>query len=370
MEMIFGGEGKEAINRKWNEIFSDIISDLIGHKIVAENILDDSEGWYYYISNNSLQERHPLIMCHYCGMLFIVIPSKEYEELQCGVISPEEYINKVHWSFGWYWGGGSMVGGSFWQPLEESSGIHDTEKIRRYLSILKCRTNRRSSGYMPREEDCSQCKVEYCPFSNYGFKKDGASWDNEVQEHDCRRDIFKAVTERAKKELQIELHGLMSHNGETALLLPNSYEKSATLYLPVKLLNELLYHPVERDWEKIASEIKFELGVFNKEERILIVPDEKYSPSEICRNFWSKFGILDEWDLVDAMEKVEKARAELNEARKAKASADNAYLDALNELEKSENHLKILKGEDSPKQEEDTRKRNIFQKLFRLKKSS
>lgn len=269
----------------WKDEFSKKLYDLTGHRVTNYNIYSDEHGWYYYIEAKSLETNHPLIMNHYRGQLFAVIPLKDYNELESGNINPNSYVENAYWNFGYYWGGGSLITGVFWMPLEKDAGIHDKEYVKRYLSILNCRTHRKSCGYMPPEEQCKRCHVKNCPFSEIEEKNRYASWVNEVNEHDYRTYMFSAVAERVKETLEIEVVGYLCHKGENALLLPHSWKKdTCTLYLPVTLTNDLLYHPGERDWKNIASNMQLELGVlFNKDKRVLV---DSQTDINFCREFW------------------------------------------------------------------------------------
>lgn len=287
----------------WKKVFGNKMAELTGFYIGSDHIHSDEDGWYYYIQKKSLLEKHPLLLNHYRGPLFVVIPYKEYYELENGTMDPEQYIDEAFWSFGYFWGGGSMLGGSFWQPLEEGTGIHNKEVVNRYLRILSCRTSRNSSGHLANEETCTKCPVQKCPFSRFPVKNENASWDNEVKEHDYREDLYLAMKERISEELNLKAFSPICYDGENALLIPNVIESECcSLYLPVSLTNDILYHPGDRDWKKIAQSLKFELGVFWKEERIIIGDECEVPKSEFCRNFWSAFGITDQWYKKDEQE--------------------------------------------------------------------
>lgn len=272
-------------NVDWKTDLSQKLYELTGHRVANYNIYSDEQGWYYYIQAKSLKENYPLIMNHYRGQLFAVIPLEDYQKLDAGTISPTAYIESAFWNFGYYWGGGSLLGGVFWKPLETTAGIHDKEYVKRYLSILACRTHRNSCGYMPPRDQCSRCFVKQCPFSEVEEKNRGASWENEVNEHDYRVDMLKAVKERVKEDLGIEVSGLLCYEGENALLIPHTWKKEACmLYLPATLTNDLLYNPGERDWKSMAKNMQLELGVlFDKSKRVLV---DAQSDNEFCRKFW------------------------------------------------------------------------------------
>lgn len=281
----------------WRDEFSRKMCELTGHCVANYNILSDENGWYYYIQAKSLVSNHPLLMNHYRGQLFVVIPFEEYRKLEEGTINPISYIENAYWSIGYYWGGGSMVGGVFWKPLEDTTGIHNKELVNRYLYILACRTHKKSSGYMTPEEQCFKCPVKQCPFSNCPEKMNGASWENEVKEHDYRRDIFAAFAKRAKSELDLELRGLICHSGDTALLIPDSCRKdTCKLYLPVALNNDILYHPGNRNWDEVAASLEIELGVlFDNQKRARITDELPLPAPEFCRDFWKSCGAIGSW---------------------------------------------------------------------------
>ena len=361
MEKTMNIENETKRQMKWKEVFATEVSKKIGYNIGVDHIHSDENGWYYYISQKSLLPKHPLLMMHYRGPLFAVIPYMEYKQLENGTVDVTQYIDEAKWNFGYYWGGGSLVGGSFWQPLEDCFGIHDTEKISRYLHILSCKTNRSSSGYMPSASKCMGCKIERCPFSQVDAKKVDASWNNEVKEHDYRKELFEAFSKRAENELDLNVHGLLTYSGENVLLIPNSTERSCVLYIPVQLNNDILYHPGDRDWNKIASEYKFELGVSYKSERMIVDMEQLTVPApEFCKNFWSEFGIYEEWDLAEARKKhwrneddVQRAEKELERAQANLAAArENAWQSKLTLEELKEKATKKANEEFDERQKE------------------
>ena len=113
-------------------------------------------------------------------------------------------------------------------------------------------------------------------------------------------------------------------------MLPNSSDRSCTLYIPVSLNNDVLYHPGDRNWDELVLKYKFELGVCFKSERMVIEPEQlKVPASEFCRNFWSAFDIYEEWDLADA--------------RKSHWRNENAVQRAEDEFEKAKANLEAAR---------------------------
>ena len=276
----------------WLNSFATKIKEMTGYHLGTDHIHSDYNGWYYYIKEKSLEKNHPLLMMHYRGPMFAVIPYEEYALLESGELDPAEYINNAYWSYGYYWGGGSMLNGVFWQPLEKGTGINNKEMISRYLNILNCRTRARSSGYKAPLEVCQMCCVNSCPFSQHTEKNINANWEKEVKEHNYRVDLSEAFAQRIKEELNLKLIDVYCYHGNHALVIPADKKLGECfLYLPVKLLNDVLYNPGERDWMAIANTLLFEFGVMMEKEKLLYNPEEaNMTASEYCRNFWSAFG--------------------------------------------------------------------------------
>lgn len=276
----------------WLDKFATAIKEMTGIYLGTDHIHSDYNGWYYYIKEKSLEDNHPLLMMHYRGPMFAVIPYEEYSLLERGEIDPVDYINNARWSYGYYWGGGSMLGGVFWQPLEDGTGIKNKDMISRYLNILSCRTMARSSGYKAPLERCQKCSVDSCPFSQHAEKNADADWDKEIKEHNYRIDLSNAFATRIKEELNLNLVDVYCYHGDHALVIPADRKLGdCFLYLPVKLLNDVLYNPGDRDWKAIAEELLFEFGVMMEKDRLVYDPEEAEVPvAKFCRNFWDAFG--------------------------------------------------------------------------------
>jgi len=232
---------------------SQIVSPLIGHTIGTEHIHTDINGWFYYIPEQSLQPKHPLILNHYRGPLFMVVPTEDWIAMENGDISAQEYVDTSYWNFGYFWGGGSLLGGVQWQPFEDGTGIHETEKISRYLSILSCRTHLRLSGYMPSDQKCRACAVDRCPFSPLEEKKTGASWDNEPQEKDDRVEFYKAVKARVEKEFGFKVTACLNHSCDTIAVSPQFGRGEVRIDLPENLLIDMQYNPGKYDVDEQAN---------------------------------------------------------------------------------------------------------------------
>ena len=245
------------MNELITEKMSEVVSSKIGLTIGPDHVHTDENGWVYYIPAKSLHEWHPLVMKHYRGPFFIVIPHKDWNLLEQQIVSVEDYVENSTWSFGYYWGGGSVLGGVQWMPFEEK-GIHEREKINRYLTILSCRTSRRFSGYLADEQKCAQCSVKNCPFSRF---HQNASWDNEVKELDDRILLFKAVKERIQNRFGLEATLCLNQENNSIWIFPSYKKGTVTIRLPEATLIDMLYNPGKYDTDEVANSLKLEAGI-------------------------------------------------------------------------------------------------------------
>ena len=241
-----------------------VISERIGHNIATENVHTDETGWFYYIPKDSLKVNYPLILNHYRGPLFVVIPLQDMKRIEEEKISVLEYIDKAFWSYGYFWGGGALLSGVYWQLIEGGKpGINDKEKINRYLTILECRTHLRSSGYMPSEQRCGNCKVEHCPFSKFIEKNYDASWEKEIQEYDARVELYKSISRRIKEQFGLDTVSILPHNGDehTMRLYAGMEPGTVEVRVAQSLLMDLLYHPAMYDVDMVADDLAIEAAI-------------------------------------------------------------------------------------------------------------
>lgn len=249
------------MNNEVTSQLSDIVSNLIGLSIGEEHVHTDENGWYYYIPVHSLQSYHPLILRHYRGSIFMVIPTKDYEFMESGRISIKKYVENATWNFGYYWGGGSMLDGIRWMPFEEK-GIHEKEKINRYLTILACRTAYRTSGYIADKKTCERCSVKNCPFSRFTENK---SWEKEVHEEDDRVKFFMSVKERLENRFGFVVSFCLSQEENTVLIFPamgiELDKVSTSVCLNQEILIDMLYHPGKYEIEKLVDSLPIEAGI-------------------------------------------------------------------------------------------------------------
>lgn len=285
------------------EKLSNFVSPLIGHTIGVKHIHTDDFGWEYYIPEKSLQANHPLILSHYRGPLFMVIPFEDFDLLLNEKITVENYVNNSYWCFGYYWGGGSMLYGAKWQPLEEGPGIHNTEKIKRYLEILTCRTFNRSSGHIPTSKECIKCFVERCPFSRYEPKYRNSSWENEVLEADDRIKFFEVVKVLVKEKFGLDTLSCLNQKENTIALTPCYKKNTVDILLPESLLIDMLYNPGKYNITETVNSLKLELIIpWHYENNVLFEAQRINVPENLTRhenvdfwhNYWKEW-LKDSW---------------------------------------------------------------------------
>lgn len=237
--------------------FANELSELIGQHIGLDNIHPSGKGRYYYIQ--APKAGAPMLLHHYRGPFFVDINPDDFEALASGNVSAHEYIVSANWQVGYYWGGGSMVGGGYYQPLDI---VGRRDEIRRYLQILSCRGNCLSSGYMPSEKKCADCSVENCNFSK--FK--GKNWDAEIHESDPRRDLYKVLCKRFEQENPgYTLRGFLCGEipDEEIWINPNGrYTEDETFtftaYASNSVIRSLLMHEIEpKNWDEYAKNFRF-----------------------------------------------------------------------------------------------------------------
>lgn len=277
------------LNQSILQELSTKLSSLIGYHLGTEHIHHieaDGSGFYYYIRN--LEPRHPVLAMHYRGPLMLVLPYDDFQRLGQERITVDDYIATSYFYYGYFWGGGNVIGGVYWQPLEKGTGIHDTERISRYLRILACRTFKSSCGYGPTEDRCQKCQLDAttCPFSPLNQTGD---WKNEVQEPDKRRKLFEAINIRLERELGFECCSRCAHRGESdeLRLFPGWESNTVEAYVSDNLLNDLLYHPFkDRDWQQWADELVITIAKPFEWDHRVILPADSTHKREICLDFW------------------------------------------------------------------------------------
>lgn len=254
--------------------FATELGEIVGQHIGVEHIHPSTEGRYYYIQ--APKEGAPMLLNHYRGPFFVDIHPDDYNRIANGEISAHDYIFSANWQIGYYWGGGSMIGGGYYQPFDI---VGRQDEVRRYLKILSCHGKQRVSGYVPTEKQCTDCTVENCPHSKY--KK--GNRNEEMPETDPRRELFFALFKRFEKEYPgYTLRGFLCGkipDGEI-WLSPNGYYSKGetfafTVYASDSVIQSLLMHEiVPESWEEYAE--KFTLCIFASNGAIDATPKNVY----------------------------------------------------------------------------------------------
>jgi hypothetical protein len=286
-----------------------IVSEKTGLHIHPDNIHKSGRRFYYI---PEADPGRPLFLHHYRGPFFIDLPQDDWKKLEKGEISPLEYVNTAHWNFGYYWGGGSMITGGYFTPLEFTTGINDKEKIYRIMTILSCRGSFLASGYRPSKEECEKCNVSECPYSAV-VEKAAPLYSDVLRLPDNRRDFFKAVYDFVLKEYGYELHGMCCSDmipKDEIILYPNYGERTFELYIGDEFVKELLYNPYIEgyNWDRTVEIMKLSIGKRFDTQFMLIESPEDFKHALV------DFKILDKWDEEDRRR---------NELAEQKAARDN-----------------------------------------------
>ena len=289
------------------------ITPLIGYRLDEDHIHQCDCGYGKFV--RQLKPGYPVFLMHYRGPLVLLIPDDDYRRLEAEEMTTDEFIASSHFSYGYYLGGNSLFGGSYWQPLEDdgATGIHSTERISRYLNILHCQSELVASYCVHPElvlgrhhsVKAKKCR-DSCPLSRTGCPlsalNETGNWDEEVQEPDGRYELFLALRERLRTELGFEACDLSIHSisgtPNQLHLVPfgdSSCRDMVEVRVDVNLLNDLLYHPGERDWQEMAASFTELVAqrVFPRHwEHTVLDADDK---REQCLNFWSGDNAFASW---------------------------------------------------------------------------
>ena len=256
------------MNESVAEVLNRELEQLTGCKIGVENIKTDKSGSFSHIPSGSLLRGRPLILSHFVGRLFVILPYKDWEDLSRGKVPVWRYINDSIWSYGYYLAGPSLKDNLFWQELEGGRrGIHDTEKIQRYLTIMQCRTMQKHLDKLPDEARCADCKQKCCPISSLKSKKRGASWKNEVKERYVRVEFQGALEKMLKQRFGFRLASLQTDAAyneteefctfrESLYLFPGFVPGTVRVVVSEKLMIDMLYHPQKYDARETVERAK------------------------------------------------------------------------------------------------------------------
>ena len=259
--------------------FGEELGEIVGQIISPKHIHHSLEGRHPYIQ--SPEEGYPMLLHHYRGPYFVDIHPRDYEDIMKGKISPHDYIYSANWLIGYFWGGGGMMTGGYYQPFDI---VNRKEEVQRYFKILKCRGLYRASAHVPSYSECVKCPVDNCPMSNY---KEG-DWENELSEHDPRIDFFNVFCSgfNARFKGYVLNHFSCSNIEYNKLVLtPNLHysEKepySYSAYVSEEFIRDILIRRVGPDdsddilgWVDIVSSFDLVLHEFGGENYLEATPD-------------------------------------------------------------------------------------------------
>lgn len=270
------GNKDNATIKGWKEKFAEIIAEWLEMPILTKNVISDEEGVDDRIMPKSLEKNSPLLLVNTFEELIVIIPYKEYKQLENGEVLPIVYIEDSYWCYGRYNGelgvnlsdihnvlGGeenSVIEAIFWQPIDNKKGIHQIGKLKEYFA---------SASYnMQKESVNSGFYFERIHGADTAEKGTGLK---NLQEKDYRVFLYNAMKEDIEKDFGLEVTGLYCHNGGNPRLIadPETPNK-VKLYISAQLHNYIMYHPIFRNWKQYVKSFRFELGTTVNDERIAI----------------------------------------------------------------------------------------------------
>jgi len=233
--------------------FANLVSNIVGETIDPNNHIHVGTGRYYYIQ--PAVDGAPMLLRHYRGPLFIDMSKNDYNGIVSGTINAEEYVKTANWLLGYYWGGGSMIGGGYYQPIDI---INRSEEVKRYIRILSCRTNAVSSGYRPTKGRCANCTIKNCPFSSAECNR--GNWEDEsIREEDPRHEVFYLLSKKFESQFPgYSLRGFLCSFEDGSMQSNESFVRANTcfqeddgytfmVYLSAETIRGLLMHTISID---------------------------------------------------------------------------------------------------------------------------
>ena len=284
------------------KVLCEILKERTGCDFLPEYILtDDSKRCENYIPTRALHRNYPVILMHYMGIRLVFIPYKDWHSLEKGEMPIDEYVNKAVWNYGYYWGFDTLhLGGIFWQPLEEGkAGINDKEKVKRYLTILRCRAYEQYRNNVPALVWCSECYLSKCPMSVIPRKKQGASWYKEPKENNARKEFCDAISQRIKKRFGLEVVSFtMSKEFNaypgTIYLFKSFREGTVKVFVSEAEIVDMMYHPEKYDVQKMVQKLIWLAGTqrYDRERKEFVLDGifeiTRQTKVEEVIDFWKK----------------------------------------------------------------------------------
>ena len=255
------------------------LCSLIGEKISPENIRINSQGRFYY--TQAPAPNAPQLMYHYRGFFFVDMHSDDYNKLETGEVNSNDYIYHANWLVGYYLGGGNMIKGAFYKPLNI---IENNEETKSYLTFISCKSKQNYFKYHPTQEDCKNCLLKTCPISQF------KSGENEfVNDYDPRKDFYHSLKLRFENEYPgCSFTGFICDEipDNEIWLYPNSSNPDV---IPIKtfkvcvsnnVIRTLLMHEIEpQNWNDYINSFTFRISSIIKTGTVL-------ATSEIIKNYY------------------------------------------------------------------------------------
>ena len=276
------------------EILAEIISEKTGIFIDPQNVFQASRH-FHYIPETDPGKPLFLYYCYYFSSGFgVEINSEDWHNLKSGIVTPEDYVNNSNWYYGYLSESGSIITGGYIQALENTTGIHDKEKILRYMTIITCRGDYLNSGYVPKKDGCFDCPVKDCPYS--AMKKHHLPmFVNILEAFDNRLSFYNAMKHYVQDEYGYTINGICCSEDigkDEIVLYRNVGERTFELYLGDSMIKELFYTPFVpgENWVMEILKMKLYIGRRFSKERILIESKQDFQRALIDLKY------LRDWD--------------------------------------------------------------------------
>lgn len=230
------------MNTTWKNGFSKAIAIKIGFYIDPERVIEAKRRSIYL---PEATEGHPTVLCCRDGMLTVDVPKEDYLRLEHEEISIEDYIDKSFWLYGFFAGlTANIMEGAFITPLERAPGIHDKDKIWRFLKIMFCNMEHVKDSFLPTIRACSKCSVRHCPVSRY--KGNFGNFANEPGMVDSRWDLLAAISNRVHTDfgyLINRIYPIEDLDDNEMILTSYDRHDSFNVYVSDSLIRNILYYP-------------------------------------------------------------------------------------------------------------------------------
>ena len=235
------------------------VSVLVGYKLLPDNVFHDRRTELQPYIQELLPWRPLILMC-VNGPLIMVLPYVDYYLLESGQWSVPEYIAHVQFYYGYRCKDADWLRGAYWCPLENVSGIHDSDKIYGYL---------RNVFEWPQDE-------VYEPNGRVSLHRALSEWvDLELRKRHARSGYFRLTSFEMHKDAKDELQLKLGQDG-----------RSIVPHLSLKYLNDLLYFPYPKNYDWQLSLQDLHIVLVRQDGARARLPFDSPNKLELCREFW------------------------------------------------------------------------------------